>query len=95
MFFTKWGEDMTCILVDDEQRCNFCVFWTGMRQKAEDFVYIDIDSAEGGICLHPQAVMYGKPMLSCNGCALCTNAKSILYAYRIIKTRSTNVPRVF
>ena len=69
---------MTFILIADEQKCNFCVYWTGMREKAEDFVYLDVDSAEGGICLHPQAVMYGKPTLSCEGCSLCKNTKSIL-----------------
>lgn len=42
---------MTFILVDDEKRCNFCVYWPGMRKKDESFVYVDFDSAEWGICL--------------------------------------------
>ena len=75
--------NMTFILVDDEKRCNFCVYWTGMRKKAEDFVYVDLDSAEGGICLHPNSVSNGKPTLSCEGCSRCKNAKSLLEGPRI------------
>ncbi len=41
---------MTFILVDDEKRCNFCVYWTGMRKKNDEFVYVDAESAEWGIC---------------------------------------------
>ena len=45
---------MTFILVDDEKRCNFCVYWTGMRKSGEEFIYVDLDSAEWGMCLHPE-----------------------------------------
>ena len=41
--------NMTFILVDDEKRCNFCVYWTGKRKEDEDFVYVDFDSAKYGI----------------------------------------------
>jgi len=46
--------NMTMILIEDEQRCNFCVYWTGMRKSGEEFVYVDLDSAEWGMCLHPE-----------------------------------------
>ena len=62
---------MTFILVDDEQRCNYCVYWTGMRKKDEDFVYVDVNTAEWGICLSQNAVTYGRPMAACEGCSLC------------------------
>lgn len=70
---------MTVILIEDEQRCNFCVYWTGMRKKAEDFVYIDLDTAEWGICLHSKSVTYNKPEVSCAGCSECKNSKNMLY----------------
>lgn len=69
---------MSIILVDDEMRCNFCVYWTGMRKPDEEFVYIDVDSAEGGICLHPESVIYGKPTASCEGCSLCKSRKHLI-----------------
>lgn len=62
---------MTFILIDDAQRCNNCVYWTGMRKANEDFLYADIDSAEWGICLCPNAASYGQPMAACEGCSLC------------------------
>jgi len=74
---------MTFILVDDEQRCNFCVYWTGMRKKDEEFVYVDLDSAEWGICLHPKAVRNGKPTASCEGCSKYKNTKTLLSDPRI------------
>lgn len=74
---------MTFILVDDEQRCNFCVYWTGMRKKDEEFVYVDLDSAEWGICLHPKAVRNGKPTASSEGCSKCKNTKTLLSDPRI------------
>lgn len=74
---------MIFILVDDEQRCNFCVYWTGMRKKDEEFVYVDLDSAEWGICLHPKAVRNGKPTASCGGCSKCKNTKTLLSDPRI------------
>ena len=74
---------MTYILVDDEQRCNFCVYWTGMRKKDEEFVYVDLDSAEWGICLRPKAVRNGKPTASCEGCSKCKNTKTLLSDPRI------------
>ena len=74
---------MTFILVDDEQRCNFCVYWTGMRKKDEEFVYVDLDYAEWGICLHPKAVRNGKPTASCEGCSKCKNTKTLLSDPRI------------
>ena len=66
------------ILMEDEQKCNFCVYWTGMRKPAEDFVYVDLDAAEGGICLHPESVMYGKPTMFCEGCSRCKTGKQML-----------------
>ena len=69
---------MTVILIEDEQRCNFCVYWTGMRKPAEEFVYVDLDSAEWGICLHPASVSNGKPTVSCEGCSRCKTGKSML-----------------
>lgn len=71
------------ILIEDEQKCNFCVYWTGMRKPAEDFVYVDLDAAEGGICLHPESVVYGKPTMSCEGCSNCKSAKTLLDGPRI------------
>ena len=68
---------MTFILIDDEQRCNNCVYWTGMRKEDEDFVYVDFDSAAWGICLCQESVTCGKPMASCEGCANCNNIKAI------------------
>ena len=62
---------MAFILIKDECRCNFCAYWIGMRKKAEDFVYVDPDAAERGICLHPESVMHGKQTMSCEGCSLC------------------------
>ena len=56
---------MTFILVDDEKRCNFCVYWTGMRKSGEEFVYVDLDSAEWGICLHPEERHNGRPTQWC------------------------------
>lgn len=69
---------MTFILIEDEQKCNFCVYWTGMRKKAEDFVYVDLDSAEWGICLHPRERHNGRPTISCGGCSKCKNTKQML-----------------
>lgn len=69
---------MATILIDDEQRCNFCVYWTGMRKQAEDFVYVDLDSAEWGMCLHPRERQNGIPRISCGGCSKCKNTKSML-----------------
>lgn len=66
---------MKFILVDDEQRCNFCIYWTGMRKKDEDFICVDFDSAEWGICLCKKSVLYGKPMAACEGCSDCNNIK--------------------
>ena len=74
---------MLFILLDDEQRCNFCVYWTGMRKPAEEFVYVDLDSAEGGIRLYPNSVSNGKPTLSCEGCSRCKHAKTLLDRTRI------------
>ena len=69
---------MTFILIDDEQKCNFCVYWTGMRKAGEEFVYVDIDAAEWGICLHPQAMQYGRPMRSCEGCSRCCTSAALI-----------------
>ena len=66
---------MTFILIDDEQRCNNCVYWTGMRKKDEDFVYVDVNTAEWGICLHPNAASYRQPMEACEGCSSCTASR--------------------
>lgn len=62
---------MTFILVDDEQKCNFCVYWTGMRKSGEEFIYVDLDSAEWGICLCQKSAICGKPTASCEGCSHC------------------------
>ena len=62
---------MKFLLVDDLQRCNFCVYWTGKRKEDEDFAYVDFDSAEWGICLCQESVTCGKPTASCEGCSLC------------------------
>ena len=70
--------NMTFILVDDEKRCNFCVYWTGMRKPADEFVYVDLDSAEWGMCLHPRERRNGMPRASCEGCSKCKNTKSML-----------------
>lgn len=74
---------MTFILVDDEKKCNFCVYWTGMRKSGEEFVYVDLDSAEWGICLHPNSVRNSKPTASCEGCSKCKNTKTLLSDPRI------------
>lgn len=74
----KGCEDMTFILIEDEQKCNFCVYWTGMRKPAEEFVYVDVDSAEWGMCLHPRERRNGTPRISCGGCSKCKNTKSML-----------------
>ena len=62
---------MKFMLIEDNQRCNNCVYWTGMRKKDEDFVYVDVNTAEWGICLSQNAVSYMRPMASCEGCSLC------------------------
>lgn len=64
---------MTFILIKDEQKCNFCTYWTGMRKTGEDFLYVDFDTAEWGVCLHPDSVLYGRPMASCESCSSCKN----------------------
>ena len=69
---------MTFILVDDEKQCNFCVYWTGMRKKDEDFVYVDYDLAEWGICLCKKSILCGKPMAACEGCSRCKTGKQML-----------------
>ena len=66
---------MIFVLVEDEARCNFCVYWTGMRNKSTDLVCADTNSAEYGICLHPNAACYGQPMASCEGYTLCITQK--------------------
>jgi len=62
---------MTFILVDDEQRCNNCVYWTGKRKEDEDFEYVDLNSAEWGLCLCQKSVTCGKPTASCEGFSNC------------------------
>ena len=69
---------MTFILVDDEKRCNFCVYWTGMRKTGEEFIYVDLDSAEWGMCLHPEERHNGRPTASCEGCSRCKTGKQML-----------------
>ena len=69
---------MTFILVDDSQKCNDCVYWTGMRNKATDIAYVDLNPVEWGICLHPNAVSYGQPTGSCEGCSWCITSKAIV-----------------
>lgn len=60
---------MTFILTDDNLRCNNCVYWTGMRKANKDFVYVDVNAAEWGLCLCQEAVFCGKPTASCEGCS--------------------------
>lgn len=62
---------MTFILIGDKLRCNNCVYWTGMRKTGEDFLYVDFDTAELGVCLHPDSALYGRSMASCESCSLC------------------------
>ena len=62
---------MELLLIDDQQRCNFCVYWTGKRKKEEDFVYVALDSVEQGICRCPKAVMFEATMAACDGCSRC------------------------
>lgn len=67
---------MTFILISDGQKCNDCVYWTGMRNKAVDFNCIDLNPVEWGICLHPN---YGQPMASCEGCSWFTSKNTDEY----------------
>ena len=68
---------MTFLLVDDDQRCNFCVYWTGKRTEDEAFDWVDFDTAEWGICLCQKAFGYGQPRASCEGCSNCKNVKTM------------------
>ena len=64
-------------MVDDEQRCNFCVYWTGKRTETELFDWDGFDTAEWGIYLCQKAFGYGQARASCEGCTNCEDVKSM------------------
>lgn len=64
-------------LASDPQRCNFCVYWTGQRKKDDEFIFVDFDNAEWGICLRTESILFGKPMASCEGCSRCEDIRTL------------------
>ena len=49
-----------------------------MRKSGEEFIYVDLDSAEWGMCLHPEERHNGRPTASCEGCSRCKTGKQML-----------------
>lgn len=76
---------MKFILIDDQQRCNFCVYWTGKRAENEAFDWVDFDTTEWGICLCQEAITYGKQMASCEGCTCCEKARRFATSLRSMR----------
>lgn len=62
---------MVYIWIEDKQRCNFCEYWSGKRTESENFVWIDFDTAEWGLCRNKEHWAYDMPRASCEGCSKC------------------------
>ena len=65
------GENVGYILIEDNERCNFCEYWSGKRINPEDFVWVNYDTVEQGVCLNKDCFMYRRPSEACAGCSKC------------------------
>lgn len=45
--------------------------WSGKRTDPENFVWVDYDTVEQGICLNEGCFMYSRPSDACAGCSQC------------------------
>lgn len=62
---------MVHIEIEDNQRCNFCEYWSGYRTEPENFIRIDYDTAEWGLCHLKEHWMDWMPRASYEGCSKC------------------------